>query len=233
MKQINPNSFKIRCSAIGTIMTNPRNKSEEISATTLSYCDQWVKEQLYEREKEFTSKYTDKGISVEADAIQVISQHKNLGLVFKNEEHFEDEYFTGTPDLILSDMVADVKAPYSCFTFPLLATECPEKAYFGQLQGYMRLTGKKKAMLAYAMMDAPEFIIEKECRSKMYELGLEEVSIDLYEEVKETMIYSHLPLNLRVKSFEFAYDETYIQEVIERVELCRKHIGIMIKSIQP
>ena len=37
--------FKIRCSAIGQIMTNSRKKGE-LSKTTQSYLDLWIKEKI-------------------------------------------------------------------------------------------------------------------------------------------------------------------------------------------
>ena len=38
--------FKIRCSAIGKIMTDPRSKSEALSETTKTYCRQWLTEKV-------------------------------------------------------------------------------------------------------------------------------------------------------------------------------------------
>ena len=38
--------FKIRCSAIGKIMTNPRSKTETLSKTTKTYLEEWSKEQI-------------------------------------------------------------------------------------------------------------------------------------------------------------------------------------------
>jgi len=57
--------MKIRCSAIGKIMTNPRSKSEVLSQTTKSYIQELALEHLYGIKKDFNSRYTDKGNEVE------------------------------------------------------------------------------------------------------------------------------------------------------------------------
>lgn len=51
--------FKIRCSAIGQIMKNGTDK-KSMGETAKSYVEQWIKEQLYGRKKEFSNKYTTK-----------------------------------------------------------------------------------------------------------------------------------------------------------------------------
>ena len=43
------NEFKIRCSAIGQIMTNGRS-GDGLSQTAKSYCENWVKEKIYSKE---------------------------------------------------------------------------------------------------------------------------------------------------------------------------------------
>jgi hypothetical protein len=49
--------FKIRCSAIGQIMTNPRSNTEVLSETTKTYCQNWVKEQIYGIEKQIKAAF--------------------------------------------------------------------------------------------------------------------------------------------------------------------------------
>lgn len=201
--------FKIRCSAISQIMTNPRSKSETLSKMCQSYCEQWLKEQLYGVEKEIKNKYLSKGIEVESLAIDYYAEAKELGFVFQNTEYFEDEFTSGTPDLILPDHIIDMKASWDCFTFPLFDTEA-DKAYWMQLQGYMNLTGKRKAKLVYTLQNTPEEL-----------------------EWNETADYEGQPQHLRIKEFEFEYDPEFIQSVNERVILCREYIETLKSIITP
>lgn len=239
--------FKIRCSAIGQIMgrigltekqesylsklenrhANKSGKEKPLTANMLedlqdlrlkksnsilpetckSYCEQWLKEQLYGVSKEIQSKYLDKGIEVEALAIDYYAEAKNLGFVLQNVEHFEADFITGTPDLILPEYVIDMKASWDCFTYPLFETDI-DKKYWMQLQGYMHLTGKRKAKLVYTLQNTPDEL-----------------------EWNETADYEGQPEHLRIKEFEFEYDEKFIESVQERVKLCRKYITELIQQI--
>mgnify|MGYP001978134333 CR=1 FL=1 len=104
--------LKIRCSSIGKIMTNARSKTETLSKTTISYLEEWTKEQIYSRRKEIFSKYLDKGNAVEVDSLDFIKTHLNYKQLEKNEESFENDFLTGTPDAILDDHIIDVKNSY-------------------------------------------------------------------------------------------------------------------------
>ena len=152
--------FKIRASASGKLMTKPRSKSEVLSKTTKSYLQEWVKEKIYGFRKNIKSKYLTKGNEVEDAAIDYASE--NLGWLFalKNEEYFEDEYFCGTPDVILEDTIVDIKSSWDCFSFPLFFEAIPNKEYYYQLQTYMHLTGKRKAQLCYDIDYDEEVIAE-------------------------------------------------------------------------
>lgn len=216
-------NFKIRCSAIGQLMTNDRS-GKNMGKTAYSYIEQWVKEQLYNRRKEFYSKQTDKGLTVENDAIQFAAEQENWGMVFKNEQHFESEFLTGTPDVILADKVIDIKSSWDCFTFPLFENII-DKSYWWQLQGYMILTGKPKAELIYCLMDMPLHLLEREFNYKRNELGLIELEPEQEEEIISKNTYSHLPAFLRIKKYEIEKDAEAEKAIIERVKIARGYIN--------
>lgn len=221
--------FKIRCSQIAQIMGEPKLKVDKdagnLSQTAKTYCETWLKEKLYNRFKDFSSKYTQKGIEVEGDAIKFISEQLNLGLVFKNEERFENDYLQGTPDLIISNYVIDNKSSWDCFTFPLFET-APDTSYWWQLQGYMALTGKDNAKLIYTLMDAPQWLIDSEVEKELRfnRVNLDEVTWDVREQMSSKYKYSALDPKLRIKIFEFKKDEEAINSIQIKVEKCRQYI---------
>lgn len=220
IKQLKP--FKIRCSSIGDIIG-----VKGLGKTGETVCSNWMKEQLYDRRKDFKNKYLDKGLQMEDEAIAYASEHLGWGSVSKNDEWFEDDDMQGTPDIMIEEMgmIIDIKNSYDCYTFPLFDKEIPTKGYEHQLQGYMALTGYEKAYLVYALMDAPLDIMKTEMRRKSWEMGLRgEVPTELYEKVKEEMTYSHLPPNLRLKVFEVKRDEEIIKLIRKRVGECRTFI---------
>jgi len=193
--------FKIRASAAGKLMTKPRSKSEVLSKTTKSYLEEWTKEQIYGVRKNIQSKYLTKGNQVEDDAIMYASTEKGWLFAEKNEEYFEDEYFCGTPDLILNDKIIDIKSSWDCFSFPLFYNGIPNKDYYYQLQTYMHLTGKRDAQLVYVLMNTPE------------ELTFE-----------GSHDYSEINSKYRIKVFNVEYQEEVIEELKNKVIESREYI---------
>lgn len=222
-------SFRIRASACGIIMTNDRS-GKNMGETAKSYCENWVKEQLYSRHKGFSSKYTTKGNECEQDSIEFASDQFGWGLVAKNETHYTDELMTGTPDIILAESVEDIKNSWDCFTFPLFDVDPPEKKYDWQGQVYMALTGKSKFGLVYTLMNAPEELIQQEARRQA---GYGEVEMELYDAVRETMVYDHLRPELRIKRFEIARDDEAIEAIRTRVQQCREYIRTFTFNLSP
>lgn len=195
--------FKIRASAGQKILTNPRSKNEILSKTTLTYVDEWLKEQIYGVKKDFTSKYTDKGNMLEDEAIDKAIEWLDLPFVLKNEMQLSSEYFTGTPDLILEDEVIDIKNSWDCFTFPLFETKIPTKDYETQIQIYMHLTGKKRGRVVYLLLNTPEELSKWETPHN----------------------YNSLDKKYRIKSFQFEYDPEIIKTLQNRVEEIRTYIN--------
>ena len=230
--------FKIRCSAIGQIMTEPKLKADKdagnLSQTAKTYCETWLKEKLYLRYKDFTSKYTQKGLEVEGDAIKFITESLGLGLVFKNEERFENDFLQGTPDLIISDCVIDNKSSWDCFTFPLFDSEVPEKNYWWQLQGYMALSGKDNAKLIYTLMDAPQWLIDKEVEKELWlnRVNLDEVTWEVREQMSGKYRYAHLDAKLRIKIFEISRDDQAIESIYQKVQKCREYIELLTNNLK-
>jgi len=196
------NNFKIRASSAGKIMTNPRNKTELISETTKSYVYDCLKEQIYGYKKEISNKYISKGLSLEDEAIDKAIELLDLPFTLKNEESYENEFFKGTPDLIIKDTVFDIKCSWDEFTFPLFENEIPTKDYYYQLQVYMNLLGLKKAVLVYVLLDSPE-------------------NLPAWETPKT---YSHLDKKYRIKKYDVEYSEDVIADLKQRVTNIREYI---------
>jgi hypothetical protein len=213
--------FKIRCSAIGQIMAKPKKKTDLISKTAAGYCEQWLKEEIYNRKKSFTSKFTDKGLIMEDHSIDFISNHFGYSELTKNEDYFENDFLTGTPDIVLKDCILELKNSWDCFTFPLFDDiEQINKAYYYQTQGYMMLTGLNEAKLIYTLMDTPYHLIEKEYKYSQNNY-LE------FNEFEKHYLYNEIKPKHRIKTFEIKKDQEVIDSIIERVKACRNYIEIL------
>lgn len=193
--------FKIRASASGKIMTNPRSKTELISETTKSYIKEYLISEIYGIKKQINNKFLSKGIWLEDEAIDKAIEWLDIPFALKNEKSFEDDFFCGTPDLILENEVLDIKCSWDAFTFPLFENEIPTKDYFYQLQVYMHLTGKRKARLVYVLLNTPEELIYEEKHS-----------------------YDNMDKKYRIKTYQIEYSEDVIADLKERVTNIRNYI---------
>jgi hypothetical protein len=184
-------ALKIRCSAIGKLMATPRSKSEFLSQTAKTYIHELVLEHKYGIKKEFSSRYTDKGNAVEDESILLVNDVLNVKFIYKNEEHFQNDFITGTPDVNTEDVLLDVKSSWDATTFPFFDTEIPNKDYYYQLQGYMWLTGKQQSMLCYCLVDTPIEMVEDEIRRAHWKLHKLDEDMGLREEVESVSIITH------------------------------------------
>lgn len=215
--------MKIRSSAIGKLMSTPRTKGEILSETAKTYIQDLFKEKELGIAREFWSRYTDKGLQMEDEAIDFAGQVLGWEFVVKNEESFENDWITGTPDVLTKTLLADIKCSWDGNTFPLFDTELKNKDYFWQMQGYMWLTGLEQAELVYCLMDTPHQIVEDEVRRAHWKAGLIDEDIDLREAVQSQHTFSHLPNNLRIKRFIVERNEDAIDNIKEKVELAREY----------
>ena len=221
--------LKIRCSAIGKIMTNARSKSEVLSKTCKSYLQELAIEEMYGIKKEFSSRYTDKGIAVERNSIDLIQLVSDFGFMYKNEEHFENDFLTGTPDVNTDNILLDVKSSYDATTFPWFEEEIPNKDYYYQLQGYMALCNKRKSVLAYCLVNTPFQIVEDEVRRAHWKEHLIDESEELRADVEARHNFDHIPPEKRIKTFEVRYDKEVIKAIYERIKECRKYYETLIQ----
>lgn len=219
---------------------------KQLSETCKSYLKEWVLNEKYGRKKEFGNKYTSKGNQTEQNGFQVIQDVKFKGKFLpKNQKFLENEYFCGTPDVIVGSFVIDNKSSWDIFTFPIGETEIPTKDYFYQLQIYAELSNKTDALLCYTLNDTPTVIIEDEVfrfkRQKnliditdqqCYEVaknfiftkeGLQE-NIFLYSNA-DTSDFIEIPLEKRLVSFQFEKEIDVISELEKRVLSCREWIS--------
>ena len=212
-----------RCSALGNIMTESRSKSEVLSETAKGYIQDLFKERELGIYKEFSSRYIDKGLEMEDEAIQFASEVLNWDFVVKNETRFNNEWLTGEPDINTDSLLADIKCSWSGSTFPMFDDTLKNKAYYWQLQGYLMLTGHETSELVYCLMNTPLQIVEDEIRRQHWKLNLIEEDLDVRQAVQDMHNFDHIPSELRVKRFIVEKDEAAQEKIKERVKVARDY----------
>jgi hypothetical protein len=220
-----------RCSSLGKLMTDPRTKSETLSETAKSYIQDLFKERELGIYKEFSSRYTDKGLEMEDEAIQFASEVLNWDFVVKNEVRFNNEWITGEPDINTDSLLADIKCSWNGSTFPLFDETLKNKDYYWQLQAYMQLTGHETSELVYCLMNTPLQIVEDEIRRQHWKLNLIEEDLEVRDAVQKMHNFDHIPNELRVKRFIVQKDEAAQQKIKERVEVARDYYNQLLTQI--
>jgi hypothetical protein len=202
-----------------------KRDNPQLSKTCINYLAELETELRTGRYKEIMTPAMEKGIKGEEQSITLLSSV--TGKFFqKNEQFFENEYITGTPDII-EDIVWDIKTSWNVFTFPHEWTYSLDTGYEWQLQGYMALTGLKKAKLAYCLIDAPSAIISREKQRAEWNspildsAGHFDIAMD---RIDKLMRYDDIPEEERVFIVDVERDESRINQIYERVELCRKFV---------
>lgn len=214
-----------------------------LGLTGYNYLESWLKEKLYKRRAEIKSKYLDKGNISEEDGFTLLTLQHNLGMVYKNEKMFENDYMIGTPDLIHDGIVYDNKCSWSLDTFPMFDKEISNKDYYWQMQTYMELTGCKKAVLSYTLIDADFSLIEQAVKweidsEKIYRIICNMVYTKSAFDIAKKQFcpdakadyFIEIPENKRIKTFQIEYDPKAIQLIQNRVEESREYINQLLNQ---
>ena len=194
--------MKIRSSALGKIMTNPRKKTDTLSAGCKTYIKELVKEDLFGYKSTIDSKYLTKGIDMEDTSIDLYNEvHSTLYL--KNTERLSNEFITGECDINAEDKIIDIKSSWSLETFPPSPEDISNKDYEWQLRAYMWLYDKPKAELAYCMVSTPDYLLK------------DWDNLDIHKVDKFDPF-------LRVTKISFERDRDKERDIIDRVIECGK-----------
>jgi hypothetical protein len=223
--------MKIRASQLGKIMTSPRSKGEVLSQTAKTYIQELALEDKYGIRKDINSRYMDKGNLVEDEAIQLASSVLELEFVVKNDLYFENDFVKGTPDVLGSNFILDVKASWTGATFPWFEDECPNKDYYFQMMVYMWLCDRAKALLCYCLINTPEDIVLDEIRRVAWAKKELEPSENTENDVRAQHEFDHIPTDKRVKAYLIERDEQVIEQIKEKIEHAREYYNEIIGKI--
>lgn len=234
---MNFSTYKFRCHGLGNLLTDPRSKvdpfvgkhktpaAQLLSETTKTYLKElWIKE-VFDRERIITTKQTAKGIECETDSLELVE--KVLGKkYFKNIKEYTNDHLAGIPDVVDTDFVLDIKTSWDIWTFANVEEDAARKTYYGQLLGYMLLTGKKKAKLAYCLVNLPESFIYDEFRKLVYQ-GAVPDNEDGEAVVRKMYTYDDIAPEKKVKTFEFELDEEIAEKLINRINIARFYMNAL------
>ena len=134
----------------------------------------------------------------EGEAIVFMSRMRGIE-AHKNLEHFENEWMTGTPDILMFNHGRDIKCPWDDVTFlNSIMEERLNGDYWWQAQGYMCLTASDSWAVDYCLMNTP-------------------ADVNFGEEVS----FDQIPDDERIFSYYVEFNAGAIDKLIKRVDECR------------
>ncbi|WP_312839788.1 hypothetical protein [Delftia tsuruhatensis] len=225
-----------RCSSIGKLMTAPvsidpalitpeveaiqakkkrtdeekavleRLKLGTLSETAKTYIRELVRQELWGVDFEVSSKYTDKGLAVEAEGLALLNRVRGLTLA-KNTERRSDGQITGeadTVDLGPRRCGHDLKCSWSLQTFPAFVRDCQDSLYEWQMRGYMRLWDVDRWEVNYAMVNTPEELLGQ-------------------YEPQQLHLVEHIPEHMRLTTWAIERDRALEAQMDVKLELARAY----------
>ena len=207
--------IKFRASQLFNIMTDPKEKDQELSVGAKTYLEKLAKIYVYDFNEVITGKYMDKGLIVEDQSIALMNEVYFTNYT-KNTERKSNDWITGECDIVAPTEILDVKSSWSLKTFPVTretaTKQSKEAGYDWQKRAYMWLWGMEQARDIYCMVDTPDELIK-------------------YEDPNEHYV-SHLNPALRVtETLPYVRDVKLEDKIKYKVDAARKHLEKLVKII--
>jgi len=203
--------MKWRPSQLGKLMTNPRNKSEVLSETAKAEIRRIAKEDFFGYSSEIKTKPMIKGTDWEQDGIDLLNNVRFTKYT-KNTIRVENEYMSGCCDILLDDLIIDIKSSWSLDTFPATPSEGESSDYEWQGRAYMWLYDRPEFELIYTMYTTPDELLT----------DWDNLSIHRVD---------HIPSHHRITVITYQRDEQYEDLIRERLIHCNEYYSQYVNEL--
>ncbi len=172
-----------------------------------------------------------RGVKQEDFALQMLSAFRGKKF-FRNKGRLKNEYLIGSVDVFdnkeisKAKLVVELKTKATIPDFnKLIGTEL-DKEHKLQVQGYLSLTGKDLAEVVYCLVPPTESVIQEQ-KELFYNLDKNKKNNNVdknWAEIENNIRFNDIPLNEKIISFKSERDNKIIDQIHERVEICRDWI---------
>lgn len=202
--------FRIRCSSLSKIMTEPKSKDEVLSVGAKTHVEDLAKQFVYNFEKDVSAKEMEKGLIVEQQCIDLLNEVLFTNFV-KNTERRTNDWLTGECDIFTGRKIHDIKAPWSLATFPATVFAGRDKDYEWQLRGYMWLWDVDESEIDYCLVSTPDELIRFEPEALHY--------------------VDHIDPMLRVTRVPYKRDKALEGKIKQKVDAAREYFDQVVQTI--
>jgi hypothetical protein len=170
--------------------------------------------------------------------INLIEAHRGIKL-YRNKVRLKNDYLVGVPDAFddedweKSRFVHEIKTTSNRLKF-LNRKRYPITIHrFLQVQGYMALTGKKKAAVHHCLVDYPEPVILYQ-KDKMFNYFCPDgIETDRFREewaiMERKLRFLEMPSSDRIFTCYVERDNRIIDKIYERVQVCRDWLNDFVE----
>jgi len=187
-------------------------KDMSLSAGAKTYLKAMASEFLFGYHKTVETKYMDKGLMCEDEAIEFLN---NLWFqrYKKNTQRLEDEYLTGECDIWVPGVeTIDTKVAWDLSTFPLLSEDAHDTLYQWQGICYMRLYDVPRHRVAFVLLDTPAELLKPWDQVELHQA-------------------SHLPAHMRVTTITYERDMVLEQKLVTKLKTASNYLANIVAKI--
>ena len=189
-------------------------KEMSLSAGAKTYLGKLAKEFLYGYHKTVETKYMDKGLQLEEQAIAFITR-KRFKSYTKNTERRESEFLTGECDIYVPGVkTIDTKVSWDLDTFPAISDDAHDPLYMWQGISYMKLwPDVHEHEVAFVMLDTPPELIRWE-QPELHQVSHIDPALRITSKTYQRDAALEAKLDLKCKS---AHD--YLMNLVAKIRI--------------
>lgn len=172
-----------------------------------------------------------RGIKQEDWAVKMLSEFRDRKY-FRHKGRIRNEYLIGSADVFdnkdisKAKRVIEIKTKGTIADFNKRVGTDLEENHRLQVQGYLSLTDKELGEIVYCLVPPPESVIQEQ-KELFYNLDKNKKDINVdkkWNEIENNIRFNDIPLNEKIISYKVERDNKLIEQIHERVEVCRDWI---------
>lgn len=233
MTQQDFSNVLIRCSSLGCLFTEPRDKKAkeagELSATAKKHLVRVYIQEVWNRRRDITTKQMDKGKLCQ-DAATLIFSRIDGRFYETNTERRSDDWITGEMDIIpQEDLGIDIKCSWDHETFADNLISDLDDGYLYQAQGYMKLWNLSRFKVSFCLVSAPESILYRERQKLLNNMNVisdeSPEFLEAWDEMERNLTFEDIPIHQRVYSFFIERNDEIIEQIPQKVQKAREFLA--------
>ena len=207
-----------RCSSLADLIGNPKGKGEVITETAKSTIRKIVKEDLYGFKSFTGNQYTQKGIMLEDQAIE-LSGRIRVRQYQKHVGRVENELITGECDILdlPRKLIIDTKCTWDIGTHPFFEDEAQDKVkkagYDIQMQAYMWLYDCDVAEVDFWLLPCPAELLKD------------------FDDIDQLVhLVNEIPVQERKTTVQIVRDESVIERIQDKIPYCQNYYNQLMQE---